>query len=690
MTFRRTIYLALLLMVGPRGMADKIVTLPTLTTVRQVTELSPEEAARGYPVQLHGVLTFHDWAVSFLQDPTGAIYFYSRDSNAHVGEEVALEGFSAKGRTLPIVRGRDGGPISIRSLGPGKWPQPCSALASSLNDPFYDGRLVSVKGKVTRVARSHDGFLLILESDGTRLQVAIPLTQQNCILPEYLLGMQVTVCGVVSYKPAQASEEDSVGRVVLCVASLEKIELSPEVLERLFSRQRATINDLYHFTTWETPWLRISGQVRFARPGQGFFLLMGDKDNVWVQTSAPGNLENGDFVDVVGRFDNFDSRPILKDAFFRRERSGPLTGWRKQAAGEVKREMNASHGNALVVEGRLVEQQKILNEDTLVMNEAGVIFIARLFNSRGDQMPLIQTGSRIQLRGVCVTKRMPLTENLSNAFAFQVWLSSPADVTLIEKPPWWTVRRVFILCGIILLLGVLASVWAMLLQWQVARQSATIARQREQNAVEEERIRIARELHDTLGQELVGIGLHLDLASRRMSQVPQQAEEALKSAQKMLHHSQAEIKRSVAGLRAGELDQYELPTALENLARTMLTATDAPRFKLHVEGMPQPLEAILEHYLLRIGQEAVSNAIRHARAQTLQVRIAYGLEEIRLEVQDDGCGFDSTNALSMTSGHFGLLGLRERVNKLRGHLRIESRPGNGTTIFTSVPIIRNT
>jgi signal transduction histidine kinase len=94
---------------------------------------------------------------------------------------------------------------------------------------------------------------------------------------------------------------------------------------------------------------------------------------------------------------------------------------------------------------------------------------------------------------------------------------------------------------------------------------------------------------------------------------------------------------------------------------------------------------VLEHHLLRIGQEAVTNVVRHARAAHIQVDLRYGERDVTLEVRDDGCGFDAAEALGLASGHFGLLGLRERANKLQGRLHIQSRPGAGTTVSVEAP-----
>jgi signal transduction histidine kinase len=299
---------------------------------------------------------------------------------------------------------------------------------------------------------------------------------------------------------------------------------------------------------------------------------------------------------------------------------------------------------------------------------------------------VLERGTLLRLGGVCQTKRLPLQENLPATFAFQLWISSAADVEVIQLPPWWTVQRVFVLCGALLVMGILSAGWVALLRRQVARQTAVIGQQRERQAVAEERTRIARELHDSLGQELVGIALQLDSAAARLTTSPVQAGQALDMARVMVRHSQAETKRSVQDLRAQDPGSIDLPSALEDVVQPLVATAGATQLHMEIVGTPRRLAGVTEHHLLRIGQEAVANAVRHAQAANLRVTLRYEAGEVGLEVVDDGRGFDTDEALAIASGHFGLLGLRERANKLQGRLRIESRPGAGTTIAVSVPV----
>ena len=115
----------------------------------------------------------------------------------------------------------------------------------------------------------------------------------------------------------------------------------------------------------------------------------------------------------------------------------------------------------------------------------------------------------------------------------------------------------------------------------------------------------------------------------------------------------------------------------------MFTASGETRVQLHVSGDARPIGAVLESHLLRIAQEAASNALRHAAPRTIQISLVYAPGSVTLEIRDDGCGFDPSAAAPL--GHFGLRGIRERVDKMQAGLTIESARETGTVIRVVVP-----
>ncbi|HZE15876.1 MAG TPA: hypothetical protein VE197_09280, partial [Mycobacterium sp.] len=181
------IFLVVLLSTPALGAAQSPLA-PELTSVRQVRELGRAEAARSVPVRLHGVVTFRDWFLTFVQDSTGGIYVRNFDPAVRAGQEVEVEGFSAVGRSVPTVTGRRGGQVRIRVLGSGPWPQAIETAATQLDSDTLDAQWVKIRTKVTTMNRAHDGVMLDTVSEGIPVRVAIPRWPQNRALPGYLRG----------------------------------------------------------------------------------------------------------------------------------------------------------------------------------------------------------------------------------------------------------------------------------------------------------------------------------------------------------------------------------------------------------------------------------------------------------------------------------------------------------------------
>jgi signal transduction histidine kinase len=213
----------------------------------------------------------------------------------------------------------------------------------------------------------------------------------------------------------------------------------------------------------------------------------------------------------------------------------------------------------------------------------------------------------------------------------------------------------------------------------------TGAKERQQyQAILTERNRLARELHDTLEQGLAGITLQLEAVAGSLEGSPRTARQSLDVARQMLRYSLEEARRSVMDLRSQALESSDLAGALADMARQMTQRTQT-RAEVRVEGAPRPLDASQEHHLLRIGLEALTNALRHGGPRRIEILLRFGPAATELVVRDDGHGF-SRDEGEAPGGHFGLLGIRERVDKLGGILQIDSRPGEGTRLAVTAPL----
>lgn len=204
-------------------------------------------------------------------------------------------------------------------------------------------------------------------------------------------------------------------------------------------------------------------------------------------------------------------------------------------------------------------------------------------------------------------------------------------------------------------------------------------------AVLAERTRIAREIHDNLAQEMSGISVALEVVARTMPPEAESARTHLDRARKQVRHGIAEARRYVWDLRSPALENNDLPTALSETARRLTNET-AIQAQVEVNGTFRPLPRMVEDNLLRIGQEAVNNAVKHAKAQRIYVNLIFDTRRVQLSVRDDGSGFDNQAAGNGQAGHFGLIGMRERAEQIGGTLSIHSTEGAGTEIVADVPI----
>jgi signal transduction histidine kinase len=204
-----------------------------------------------------------------------------------------------------------------------------------------------------------------------------------------------------------------------------------------------------------------------------------------------------------------------------------------------------------------------------------------------------------------------------------------------------------------------------------------------------ERARLARELHDTLAQDFVGLSTLLDAASMRLAEDASSARQFLELARKMVRHSLTEARRSVMDLRAAVLQGQSLGDALRSAAPLWVAGS---RLRVHVEteGEPAKLPDEEEQHLLRVAQEALHNAAHHAQGQNAWVRLSYvrNGETVRVElaIRDDGRGFDPQGTFDPSEGHFGILGMQERSERIGGTFHLESRPGAGTLVEISAPV----
>jgi ligand-binding sensor domain-containing protein/signal transduction histidine kinase len=265
-----------------------------------------------------------------------------------------------------------------------------------------------------------------------------------------------------------------------------------------------------------------------------------------------------------------------------------------------------------------------------------------------------------------------------------VWAEAGAAARFRLRPHFYQTWWFYAACALALI-GLVGLIHKQRVRQIHARHAAVMA----------ERNRIARDIHDTLAQEVAGLLAQLHVVKTLLAVSPQTAARHVERAVELARTGLADARRLVLDLRHQALEHDDLAAALENFVAQFSgpdeDAEDAqdsdeaqPRVSYRVSGAPRRLAAEQENNLLRIGQESVTNALRHAGAHLIEVNLSFEPKTVELRVRDDGCGFDPGAHAQGFGGHYGLLGIRERAAQIGGELSLASSPGAGTEIKVRV------
>ncbi|MFE3902512.1 sensor histidine kinase [Streptomyces sp. NPDC059153] len=207
--------------------------------------------------------------------------------------------------------------------------------------------------------------------------------------------------------------------------------------------------------------------------------------------------------------------------------------------------------------------------------------------------------------------------------------------------------------------------------------------------VADERRRLAAEIHDTLAQGLTGIIAQLQVVTSIADTDPALARQHLDRAAALARHSLGEARRSVHDLVPAALEHDDLPGALKKTV-TGWEERHGVRAEFTVTGTVEPLHDEIAATLLRIAEEALANAGRHAGASRVGITLSFMGDELTLDVRDDGCGFDPAALPPYGgAGGFGLGGMRARAERIAGTVEVETEPGRGTAVCARVPLVQH-
>jgi signal transduction histidine kinase len=621
------------------------------------------------------------------------------EGEMQTGMKVEVTGISARGGFAPVII-----PHRIRHLGNAPLPPPKSVSVADLQTGRLDCERVRVRGVVQHVEltdRQIDAVQLELAAVGGHF-VGYAMKSAGFEVSQ-LVDAEVDLIGVaLSFFNERA---ELVGTRVQ-LQGIEDVATVRAATSSPFAAPEVSLDALLPFSP-EAPSLhrrKLSGVVTVCRPGDYFYVQEGDRA-VRINTRDSAPLVPGDRVEVSGFIELWQSFAEVREAVFRKTGSASVPEAELITRDEVlayrpwlERSPTASHfdGKRVALRGRL---EKVEETDRagrrLSLDCDGHIVFATLANDEPrEALSRLVAGSEVSVVGACQVELSVGRPTLRNPVptSFQLLVHSPADVTVLRVPPWWTPRRLWLALGGTSAVLALALTWAWLLRRRVTQRSSELAAEigaRRNAAVEfdatlRERKRLAADLHDTLEQALTGLALQLEAVDMFGNEEPDRSRHHLHLARQFLARSREDVRRSVWNLRAQGLEGRTLDEALQQMVAT-LTDSSGVRSRCGIEGDSVPLPDFIAGNLLLLAQEGVTNALKHSSANRIDVGVEYSADGVSLRIEDDGCGFNPGTAPGLREGHFGLQGMRERVKRLGGTIDIASAIGQGCRINATVP-----
>jgi signal transduction histidine kinase len=723
---RKSFFLALrltvigILAVGPSLIfADQPVGL--LTNAVDVISLPASEASRSLNVRIAGVVTASDPALKgrfFMQDATGGVFVDNVNGpHLNAGDWVEVLGITYAGAYAPTITAPK---VSLKGTAPLPPAKPVSI--EQLMSGAEDSQRIETAGIVRDVHLDGSRLAIDLAAGGYRFRAYI-------IVPpdfEYkkLVGSHVRIRGT-----AAEAHNRSLRQLIFVEIYIPRLsDLATETSEPSdpFDKPVIPLNNLaqYRRDNSLAERVHVCGVVTEQKNGESLF-IQDDVGGLQIQSRQSAVCVPGETVEAVG-FLNFENYlPVLQDAIFRKT-SGPIAPIQPKPVTIDELQNGLHHTEYISLAGKLIERRVRQGSDAnfsppnsttvLVLQGSNFTFTAEADYASGQpELGAIQIDSVVQVSGVCLTQ----IDSEGKLRSVQVLMGKPEDIRVIQKPSWWTPQR--LLFGVVIVSSALLVIvsWTVMLSRKNSilnylvreREKAQLALQQANDQLEErvkarteqlkfqitarkeselqfkavlvERTRLAQELHDTVEQTLAGIAMELDTAVKLYERTPQDALAHLELSCDLMSRSQMEVRQSVWNLRRLVQDQLDLSGALLENARQLLTGTNI-QVDLQIQGEVRSLPEVVEENFLRIGREAIVNVIKHAHATTVNIRLEFEPRRVVLEIQDNGRGFARELAAGPDEGHFGLLGISERVKRLGGKFNLASMPGQGTVVRVEI------
>ncbi len=630
--------------------------------------------------------------VTFVGPPLGADYLVIQDDSAsalvrlttrfsrhspRVGERVEFE-IKSRNEKWPMPLD----PNRMQILGSAQMPEPLSLAAANSQIRRGEYRWVECQG-IVREAKTNQVLLLETRNGGIPVRVGAGSADQF----QQLIDTLVNIRGVLIY------QDD---RAMLLLPSMEFLEVVEPAPADPFALPAIAIDKVASFARSPTASHRVKVGGVVTSVGDKLMIVQDESGGVQVKKFDAADVKVSDRVEVVGFPEMERGSLTLMQALVLKTGQASLPEPRMIASEEL---YSGRYGAQVVqLSGELLAQKILDGNQVLELQSGQRIFRAELPAGKVGRLPQIQVGSRLQVTGVSLLERVKSDflmggNGESAAASFGILLRNPWDVVVLERPPWWAWKHAALVIGSLSFVLVAAMLWIRYLRRKVARRTLQLneamnklEKETRVSATLAERDRLAGEIHDSIEQGLSAIVIQIESALKHFER-PDQAKRHMDMAKSMATYSRTEVQNAVWDMQSPMLENIDLPGALQRVSQG-ISAGDRPRVTVNIDGVVQPLTSTVEHHLLRIAQEAITNAVKHGDPQNIAIQLRYQADRVALTIADDGSGF-VPGKVSTSGGHFGLHGMQVRAQKIDATISIDSKVGGGTRIELVVPCGKN-
>lgn len=648
-----------------------------IRSISELRALNISETAEGRKVELRAtVLTAMTERGSFIHDGREGIYLGLHEYEGELprlslGDDILVRGVVHGGQFFPHLLAYE-----IEIYGKVPLPDPQQLSNDELLDPYRDCQFVTFEGIIVEVSTAESIATLVAKVQrGTRIWlVRFPEGMTTKQEVEKYLHRKLRLKLIAA---TTANARRQITSRYFVAPTLDFFQVLED--EEEASADAYPLSSVLQKDSAFGESLTVFGTVIGSH--QRDLILKSGDDGLMVRLPKVREFQKGEIVEARGYpiIQNRGPELLAFEAGVSGEQEPPTPQPISLASPEFTSLLNLDY---VTLEAKVERIYQSPGSVTLQCISEGRVFEATLEGF--DSVPRDLTPDCVvRLTGVSnIYSELDLPTGFTPPETFSLTVYEESGISIIEKAPWWTFGKLLTALSLLLAFAGLAVLWIRLLRKKVAAQTRALRKIVEKEAIMHERQRVARELHDSLQQNLSAVSMQVECAAMKFQGVNADAEELLGKVDEMLVECQEETRRSINQLRNAEVTRGSLAVYLQDAMQEEAREAGVD-LKIMTEGEPVELDTFVVRNVLKIVREAFNNALTHARATKVALTFIYEPNKLQVVLTDNGQGFAKNR--EALPGHYGLTGMHERSESINAQLDINSAMGKGTEVTLLYP-----